>query len=212
MFYDRFVELCKTKRMSPAAVARDIGLSNSSTTTWKRGAIPKGETLQKLADYFGVSVDYLLGKYHLKGAHSAESFDVLNQIFMELKRNGMSYEEFCKKLGLPFDEWFHWKEGSSESYLDYLPQIASILNISESQLGRAYRKTIVSVETRLRRALVKLNDDGQHEAVKRVEELTEIPKYQRTTPQEGGESTPPAREGKDTTPSSDAPETPPEGE
>lgn len=60
MFYDRFVKLCEMKRMSPAAVAKGIGLSNSSTTTWKRGAIPKGDTLQKLADYFGVSVDFLL--------------------------------------------------------------------------------------------------------------------------------------------------------
>lgn len=60
MFYDKFVELCKARGMSPAAVARDIGLSNSSTTTWKHGAIPKGKTLQKVAEYFGVSVDYLL--------------------------------------------------------------------------------------------------------------------------------------------------------
>lgn len=60
MFYDRFVDLCKAQGKSPAAVAREIGLSNSSTTTWKRGAIPKGETLQKLADYFGVSIDFLL--------------------------------------------------------------------------------------------------------------------------------------------------------
>jgi transcriptional regulator with XRE-family HTH domain len=41
-------------------VAKDIGLSNSSATYWKRGSLPKGETLQKLADYFAVSTDYLL--------------------------------------------------------------------------------------------------------------------------------------------------------
>lgn len=46
--------------MSPAAVAREIGLSNSSTTTWKHGALPKGETLEILADYFGTTTDYLL--------------------------------------------------------------------------------------------------------------------------------------------------------
>jgi len=39
-----------------------IGLNKSNATFWKRGSIPKGDTLQKLADYFGVSVDYLLGK------------------------------------------------------------------------------------------------------------------------------------------------------
>lgn len=60
MFYDRFVELCRARGKSPAAVTRELGLNNSSPTAWKRGATPKGETLQKLADYFGVSVDYLL--------------------------------------------------------------------------------------------------------------------------------------------------------
>lgn len=179
MFYDRFVEMCKIKRMSPAAVARDIGLSNSSTTTWKRGSIPKGDTLQKLADYFEVSVDYLLGQYHLKGIIDIESGDIQNRIFEKLKQKGIPYEEFCINLGLPFDEWFHWKEESSESYLDYLPQIARILNMPENELSGGYKKRTIPVETKLRTALVKLNDEGKQEAVKRVEELTEIPKYQR---------------------------------
>lgn len=61
MFYDRFVALCKQKNMSPSAVTRELGLNNSISTAWKRGTIPNGNTLQKLADYFGVTVDYLLG-------------------------------------------------------------------------------------------------------------------------------------------------------
>lgn len=60
MFYDIFIRLCREKNISPAAVVREIGLNNSSPTAWKRGSIPKSETLQKLADYFGVSTDYLL--------------------------------------------------------------------------------------------------------------------------------------------------------
>ena len=62
MFFDRVSELCKKRGTSPSAVAREIGLNNSSATYWKRGSIPKGDTLQKLADFFGVSIDYLLGK------------------------------------------------------------------------------------------------------------------------------------------------------
>lgn len=62
MFYDRFSELCKERSVSPSAVMVSIGLNKSNATFWKKGSIPKGETLQKLADYFGVSVDYLLEK------------------------------------------------------------------------------------------------------------------------------------------------------
>ena len=42
-------------------MATEIGLNNSSTSYWKKGSIPKGETLSKLAAYFGVPVGYLLG-------------------------------------------------------------------------------------------------------------------------------------------------------
>lgn len=39
-----------------------MGLSNSIATKWKKtGATPNGETLNIIAEYFGVSIDYLLG-------------------------------------------------------------------------------------------------------------------------------------------------------
>lgn len=62
---------------------------------------------------------------------------------------------------------------------------------------------------RLNTAFDLLNPSGQNEAVKRVEELTEIPRYRtETAPQ-----TPPAaQEGKDTTPPPDGAEGPQEGE
>lgn len=62
MFYDIFLDLCKRKGVSCHKAALDIGLSNATPTTWKkRGLTPKGDTLAKIADYFDVSVEYLLG-------------------------------------------------------------------------------------------------------------------------------------------------------
>lgn len=70
----------------------------------------------------------------------------------------------------------------------------------------------LDMEVRLFRSLSRLNDDGQKKAVERVEELTEIPKYQRhgsvVTPQ----SPPSPQEGTDTTSEEKPPETPSEGE
>lgn len=61
MFYDLFCTLCKQKNVSPTRAALEIGLSKSTATKWKNsGATPNGETLSKIADYFGVSTDYLL--------------------------------------------------------------------------------------------------------------------------------------------------------
>lgn len=63
MFYDNFLALCKQKNVAPSAVMRAIGLNKSSATYWKKGSIPSSDTLQKLADYFSVTVDFLLGEY-----------------------------------------------------------------------------------------------------------------------------------------------------
>ncbi len=63
MFYDRFRQLCQRKGISCNKAAGEIGLSNATPTKWKKtGATPSGETLERIAAYFGVTTDYLLGK------------------------------------------------------------------------------------------------------------------------------------------------------
>lgn len=62
MFYDMFIELCRKKGVAPTRAAVEIGLNKSTPTTWKKkGLTPQGATLQKIADYFGVTTDCLLG-------------------------------------------------------------------------------------------------------------------------------------------------------
>ena len=63
MFYDKFVSLCKEKGVAPTRAALDIGLSKSAPIKWRTtGATPNGETLNKIAEYFSVSVSVLLGE------------------------------------------------------------------------------------------------------------------------------------------------------
>lgn len=62
MFYDIYKTLCQQRGVSLSRAAAEIGLSNATVTKWKKtGAAPGGETLTKVAAYFGVSVDRLLG-------------------------------------------------------------------------------------------------------------------------------------------------------
>ena len=60
MFWDRFYQLSIKQNTKPNPVAKDLGISSGVLTKWKSGGIPNGETLTKIADYFDVSVDYLL--------------------------------------------------------------------------------------------------------------------------------------------------------
>lgn len=63
MFFDIFKDLCEKRGVSCKRAAEEICLSNSITTKWKKtGATPGGETLEKVAEYFGVTTDYLLSR------------------------------------------------------------------------------------------------------------------------------------------------------
>ena len=66
VFFDIFKELCNNIGSTPTSVIKQLGLSTSKITAWKNGSSPKSETLHKIADYFEVTTDYLLGKTNIK--------------------------------------------------------------------------------------------------------------------------------------------------
>ena len=61
--YERFLELLNKHQTTAYQVAKATGISQNTFSDWKKGrSTPKIDKMQKIADYFGVSVDYLLGK------------------------------------------------------------------------------------------------------------------------------------------------------
>lgn len=62
MFYDTLKRVCSMNNTTVSGLVKELGLSTSKVTAWKNGTIPKGDILAKIADYFKVSVDYLLGR------------------------------------------------------------------------------------------------------------------------------------------------------
>ncbi|WP_276404064.1 helix-turn-helix domain-containing protein, partial [Lactococcus petauri] len=63
--YDRIKELADKKRVSLRQVAFDLGLGETYLYQLRKKT-PNGANLEKLADYFNVSVDYLLGREEAK--------------------------------------------------------------------------------------------------------------------------------------------------
>lgn len=61
MFYDTLLALCDQNNTTVTTVIKELNMSTSKGTAWKNGTIPNGKILTLLANYFGVSVDYLLG-------------------------------------------------------------------------------------------------------------------------------------------------------
>ncbi len=62
-FWSTFLDLCNKVEKSPNGVAKEIGISSAAITAWKcnRERVPQDRLLKKIADYFGVSIDYLKG-------------------------------------------------------------------------------------------------------------------------------------------------------
>ena len=61
-FKENFIKLCNQKGEAPTFVCGKVGLSNATFTCWTDESVPRKATLMRIADYFGVTVDYLLGK------------------------------------------------------------------------------------------------------------------------------------------------------
>ena len=59
--YEVFDKLCKKNLVRPSKVAMDCGIAPSTISRWKAGEYtPKADKLKKLADYFGVSLEYIM--------------------------------------------------------------------------------------------------------------------------------------------------------
>jgi SOS-response transcriptional repressor LexA len=61
MFKKIFIKLCAERGESPSSVCKKIGISAAAFSQWDDNTIPRKVTQERAADYFGVSVDYLLG-------------------------------------------------------------------------------------------------------------------------------------------------------
>lgn len=63
MFLQRLDELITIRGITKNKLFTDLGINKNAFVAWReRGTIPGGDTLSKIADYFGVSIDYLLGR------------------------------------------------------------------------------------------------------------------------------------------------------
>jgi len=68
MFWERFSELCAAKGIKPTPVADEMGFSRGSVSYWKKNykegkdSKPAADLAAQLAEFFGVSIDYLLDR------------------------------------------------------------------------------------------------------------------------------------------------------
>ena len=62
MFFERFEELCTLKGIKTTPACVEIGISRGLAAKWKKEKTerPDTKTLEKIADYFGMSIEEVL--------------------------------------------------------------------------------------------------------------------------------------------------------
>lgn len=60
--YNRIKKLCYENGITISRLESDLGFSSSSIKKWERISSPSINKITKVANYFNVSVDYLLGR------------------------------------------------------------------------------------------------------------------------------------------------------
>ena len=59
--YEIFEQLCEKSGVTPYRVCKESEITTATISNWKAGRYtPKQDKLQKIADYFNVSVEYLM--------------------------------------------------------------------------------------------------------------------------------------------------------
>ena len=70
ILYLRIKELCSKKGITISKLESDLGFGNASIKKWERVSSPSVDKIVKVASYFDVSVDYLLGRTDIIGSVS----------------------------------------------------------------------------------------------------------------------------------------------
>lgn len=61
-FYENYLKLCEKAGKTPSAAALEMGLSKPTVNRWKKGGGATDATALKVASYFGVTVEELMGE------------------------------------------------------------------------------------------------------------------------------------------------------
>lgn len=120
MFWDNFYDLCLKNGSSPNKIAKEIGISSGAITKWKNGTEPTPSKARLIADYFGVSVDYLIGRESEKPIKSDEA--------IELERTNIRWIPIFETVSAGFGAY------ASNDIQDYMPVYFSNLTEAEDTI------------------------------------------------------------------------------
>ena len=112
ILYQRIKELCEKNEISIAKLESKLGFGNASIKKWGRVSSPSVDKIIKVASYFDVSVDYLLGRTDIEGSISEiiGDEDIISFQRARQKMSQKDRERMMQMLKLGFDYAFSDQE------------------------------------------------------------------------------------------------------
>ena len=143
-FYERYVNLCAERNLSPQSkiLLDAIGVSSGTVTGWKKGSEPKFDAVAKIAAYFHVDVRYLLGMTDMRYGE-----DVIEEVTDYINDAGFEVNQYEDQNGCGREYVIENSEGSllmqEHEYRDLCQEIlaeinTAKLNITEEIVQRAF--------------------------------------------------------------------------
>ncbi|MES1051289.1 helix-turn-helix transcriptional regulator [Bacillus thuringiensis] len=138
---EKIKELCQNRGISVATLEEKLGFGQNTIYQWKKRT-PSVERVQKVADYFDVSIDYLLGRNSRPNFHDIKDSEGFTE--KDRKDIGKRMEEIRNDLtnsdGLMFSG-----EPLSEEALDSLMDAMEYIvkhtkKVNKKYIPKKYRK------------------------------------------------------------------------
>ena len=116
-FYERLESLRKSKKISQGDLEKELGFSNGSISKWKKSQ-PTFDRLKRLADYFGVTVEYLL---------NGEKNDTIDGYYLNIE-TAQAAQEMFEKDKILFDVY---KSADKDRLIEYAKRLKALRDLEE---------------------------------------------------------------------------------
>ncbi len=133
-FSKKLNKLLKDKKISKYKLAKEIGVSNQAICYWCDGINePKITYLVKIANFFNISTDYLLGQ--IEYSERREKTMLFHERIGEvIKGSEYSQKDIAKILHISESNITNWKKGDNLPSVDILYRLCILLKESADYL------------------------------------------------------------------------------
>lgn len=167
MFNKKLIELRKNLKLSQYELAERLGFSRGKLANYEQGTRqPDFETLEKIADFFDVTIDYLLGRDEISSNQKVASSNIFGNRLRNLRKEEatLTIKEFSEKIGVSASTIDMYEKGEREPDFETTDKIASYFNVTSDYL--------------LGRSDIKNPEQLTHEGIKN-EDYAELTPYQK---------------------------------